>query len=216
MVTNGEIIRFLKSKNVSGSFIDGLKIRYRPLVCPFQELFAQVKPGDRIADIGCGSGQLSLLLKKFTGVSEIFGIEISERLVNNANALLDSEPETIPYRFEVYNGRDFPSKIASCNLVFLVDVLHHVPPEMQDDFIINLCKAMSPGSKLVLKDIDGSSPLVFFNKLHDIVFSGELGHELKRNAAIELARRAGFKLLSNFTKRTLFYPHYFLVLEKSA
>lgn len=214
MVTNAEIIDFLKSKSVTGGFIDGLKIRYRPLVCPFQELFAQVSPGDRVADIGCGSGQLSLLLKKFTKAGEIYGIEISDRLVNNAKALFETEPHTIAYQFEVYNGKDFPAKIGSYNLVFLVDVLHHVPPLQQENFIRSLFKVMAPGSRLVLKDIDRASPLVFFNKIHDLVFSQEIGKEHSLAEASKVCEEAGFRILSNFTKRTLVYPHYFLILEK--
>lgn len=214
MVSNSEIVRFLKSKSHKGGFIDGLKIRYRPFVCPFQDLFGLVKPGDRVGDIGCGSGQFALLLNKFTSPEQIFGIEISQRLIDNANSLFGSEEKKVPYRFEVYDGKTFPSQLKDCNLIFMIDVLHHIPAEVQQTFLDNLYKALSPGTRFILKDINKASPLVVFNKIHDMVFSGEIGNERSMREAIGMAQKPGFKLLSNFTKRTLVYPHYFLVLEK--
>ena len=35
-----------------------------------------------------------------------------------------------------------------------------------------------------IKDINKSSPLVYFNKLHDIIFAGEIGNEMKYNETI--------------------------------
>ncbi len=215
MITNAEIVRFLKSKSHTGGFVDGLKIRYRPLVCPFPELFAFVKPGDKVGDVGCGSGQFALLLNKFTPVAEIFGIEISQRLVDNANTLFSSEEKKVPCRFEVYDGKTFPAKLRDCNLIFMIDVLHHIPAELQQTFLNNLFNALAPGTRFILKDINKASPLVVFNKIHDMVFSGEIGKERSMKVATQMAQEAGFKLLSKFTKRTLVYPHYFLVLEKT-
>lgn len=215
MVTNAEIIRFLKSKSIAGSFVDGLKIRYRPLVCPFQALFAFVQPGDKVVDIGCGSGQFCLLLNKFTPVGSLYGIEITERLISNAKTLFASEAGAKPHAFEVYNGTDFPARVGEGNLVYLIDVLHHVPKPLQEKFIYNLYAAMAPGAKLILKDINRASPLVIFNKIHDLVFSGEIGNEKSISETAEICKKAGFGILSTFTKRTAVYPHYFLVLEKA-
>ena len=214
MVSNSEIIAYLKTFNPAGTFIDKLKIRYRPLVCPFQELFAQVNDGDRVADVGCGSGQFALMLNRFAKPKSLFGIEISERLVANANQLFSDLNPPVEHKFSLYDGIQFPSEISLCNLVFLIDVLHHVPAESQQIFLNNLFKVMSPGSRLILKDIDGGSPLVVFNKIHDLVFAGEIGKERSLKSASGMAAKAGFGILGNFTKRTAVYPHYFLILEK--
>src|ERR1041384_4644259 len=101
MVSNKEIISFLKSKSTNSGFVDTLKIRYRPLVCPFDELFNFVRPGMRVCDVGCGSGQFLLLLNRFTHASSFYGIEIHERLIRNARALFASEKNAKPAEFEV-------------------------------------------------------------------------------------------------------------------
>lgn len=214
MVANSEIIAFLKSKSAGAGFIDTLKIRYRPLICPFGELFRFVQEGDTVCDIGCGSGQFSLLLAHFTPVKKILGLEISERLVKNARSLFDAEKNPVENTFEVYDGKTFPDALKQYDLLFLIDVLHHVPGEDQQAFLAAICEKMRPGAKLIFKDIDGGSPLVVFNKMHDLVFSREIGKERSVKRAGVMAEKAGFKIISTFKRITAVYPHYFLVLEK--
>jgi 2-polyprenyl-3-methyl-5-hydroxy-6-metoxy-1,4-benzoquinol methylase len=148
------------SKSANRSLVDTLKIRYRPLICPFQDLFPYVRPGDRVCDLGCGSGLFPLLLRRFTRAKKILGIEISQRLVVNARELCRTQRSTIPVDFRLYNGIDFPEAIGQCNVVFLVDVLHHIPEARQQLFLQRLHDSMTPGSRLVVKDIDRDSPFV--------------------------------------------------------
>lgn len=215
MVTNKQVLDFLRDKSPDAGFIDRLKIRYRPLVCPFPELLEQVKPGAQIGDVGCGSGQFALMIAAFRQPSGIYGIEISDRLVQNAQKLFTESSVKVPFRFEKFDGNSFPAALNSCDQLFMVDVLHHVPEDKHEAFLSGLYKTMKPGAQLILKDINGGSPLVVFNKIHDLVFSREIGCEISLAAAEALAQKSGFRIMSKFTKRTLVYPHYFLILEKT-
>jgi SAM-dependent methyltransferase len=71
-------------------------------------LFAFVRPDNKVFDIGCGSGQFCLLLNHFKRVSELMGIEISDRLVYNARQLFGSETGAKKHTFEVYDGKNIP------------------------------------------------------------------------------------------------------------
>ncbi len=212
-LTNPAIIKFLKSKFKSAGFIDSLKIRYRSLICPFISLIELVEPGDSVGDVGCGSGQFMLLVSEFATPSYVYGIEISDRLVKNANELFATLPRGY-YDFEEYDGVKFPAKIAEMDLIFLVDVLHHVPAANQQDFIKTLVATMKPGARLVLKDINASSPLVYCNKLHDLVFAGEIGNELKMKDARALLEANGLIITQQEKRRMYVYPHYTLVAQK--
>lgn len=212
-LNNAAIIRFLKSKFKSAGFIDGLKIRYRSLICPFISLIEMVQPGDNVGDVGCGSGQFMLLVSEFATPSYVYGIEISDRLVKNANELFSTLPRGY-YDFEEYDGVKFPAKIAEMDIVFLVDVLHHVPAASQKDFIKTLAATMKPGAKLVLKDINAASPLVYCNKMHDLIFAGEIGNELKMKDARALLEANGLTITHQEKRRMYVYPHYTLVAQK--
>ncbi|MFT3980396.1 MAG: class I SAM-dependent methyltransferase [Ferruginibacter sp.] len=212
-LTNAAIIRFLKSKFRSAGFIDGLKIRYRSLICPFISLIEMVKPGEKVGDVGCGSGQFMLLVSEFAQPQSVYGIEISDRLVNNARSLFSTLPDGF-YDFEEYDGQTFPAKLADMDIIFLVDVLHHVPFAHQKDFIRNLVATMKPGARLVLKDINAESMLVYCNKMHDMIFAGEIGNEIKMKAAIDLLESSGLTVIKQEKRRMYVYPHYTLVGKK--
>jgi cyclopropane fatty-acyl-phospholipid synthase-like methyltransferase len=208
-----DLVTFLKQQNVNASFTDKLKITYRPYICPFDELLALVKPVDIVADIGCGSGQLALLMAEFAKPSKIVGVEISQTLIDNARTLL-SRYTSIPHQFEVYDGGTFPTILQNATKYFMVDVLHHIPRHLQVSFLKNVYSLMPTGSQLIIKDINGSSPFVLFNKLHDLIFAREIGNELALFKTVAILQETGFTIERTNTKLLYVYPHYTVVATK--
>ena len=213
-LSNKDLLRYLKSLDFQAGFLDRLKVYYRPMVCPFVELINLVKEGEKVGDIGCGSGQFGLLLAEFAKPSLVFGIEISERLVNNARQLFEKYAKTA-YEFEVFDGVIFPDRIRDLDVIFLNDVLHHVPAKAQERFVADLIAKMKPGARLILKDINGASPLVYCNKMHDLTFAGEIGHELPWKKAKSWLEQNKLEILEFTKKRMYVYPHYTIVAKKS-
>lgn len=213
--TTAQLVAYLRDSRAGGmGLLDRLKISYRPYICPFGELLSLVRPQDRVFDIGCGSGQFCLLAARFRQPASIVGVEISERLVENANTLFARASIAVPHLFTTYDGKVFPESLSEADTVFLIDVLHHVPPHAQTAFLHAVHDSMKPGARLVVKDIDAASRLVTFNRLHDRVFSGEVGHELRAVDLLDIARGAGFDV-QRISHQTLWvYPHYLCVLEK--
>src|SRR5882762_7567892 len=165
-LTNKELLRFLKHKNIHAKFIDRLKLHYRPLICPYISLISKVRalPGAKVGDIGCGSGQFFSLLSEFASPSFLYGIEINGKLIANASELLNGfDPDKL--LLDVYDGLHFPARMGDMDIIFLIDVLHHVPPANQAAFLRGLAATMKSGAQLVIKDIDAANPLVICNKL---------------------------------------------------
>ncbi len=210
---NAEILAYLKEQYPGTGFMDGLKIRYRPLICPFSNLISLAKPGDKIGDVGCGSGQFLLLMSHFSNPSQVYGIEISEKLIDNANALFARQPFG-SFAFDTFDGIHFPPGLGEMDIIYLIDVLHHVPKANQQKFLQNLVSVMKSGSRLILKDINGASALVFCNKMHDIIFAGEIGNEISFSKAKQWITQAGLKIIEERKKRMYVYPHYTIIAEK--
>lgn len=213
VISNDAIIKFLKENYESTGFIDGLKIKYRSLICPFISLLEMIKPEDKVADIGCGSGQFLLLAKHFANPAYVNGIEISDRLISNAKNLFKKYEEGT-YHFETFDGKHFPEALKEMDIFFLIDVLHHVPKEQQTNFINNLIKVMKPGARLVLKDINAASPLVYCNKMHDIIFAGEIGNEISFAKAKEIISSNQLSILEEYKQTMYVYPHYCILAKK--
>lgn len=213
-MTNKEIIKFLDSTVVNAGFIDKLKIKYRPFICPFDTLLAYAKDSDSVFDVGCGSGQFCALLGYFTNVKQIKGIEITPRLVDNANQLAAQQKGKAAMTFEVFDGITIPDDILQYDLVYMIDVFHHIPKQSQQAFMKQLFSKMKSGAKLMFKDINASSPLVITNKMHDLVFAKEIGNEISFNAAQQLLKEIGFTVKEAYTRTVFVYPHYFILTQK--
>jgi SAM-dependent methyltransferase len=211
--TTRDLLEFLKTKHLHGKFLDRLKMRYRPLICPYVPLLQRVSPDDRVGDIGCGSGQFLLLLSEFVKPSFSYGIEISQHLIDNGNELLSGLGKDRLF-LETFDGSHFPPLIGTMDIIFLIDVIHHVPPSVQKTFLTNLAASMKKGARLVIKDINAGSPLVVFNKLHDLVVSKEIGHELKPQMVIEILKEAGLEITDVEKCTTYVYPHFTVAAKK--
>jgi 2-polyprenyl-3-methyl-5-hydroxy-6-metoxy-1,4-benzoquinol methylase len=214
IIAKNKLVSFLRSRNAHAGLSDKLKIIYRPFICPYGELLAMIEPHSKVFDIGCGSGQFCLLAAEFSEAHSIAGVEISKKLVDNAKALLSGYRNISNTDIQIYNGLDIPESLKNYDLVFLIDVFHHIPSHHQKLFLTNLYHAMKPGARLVIKDIDAKSFLLIFNKIHDLIISGEAGNEISADQLENILKKEGFKILNKKFKRELWYPHFFITVQK--
>jgi len=212
-LTAKELSGYLGSVYSKASWLDKIKIVYRPYICPFGSLIQECSNSGAIADIGCGSGQFLLLLTKYTGAGKVGGVEISPVLVDNAKELLGNQQNAV-FTIEMYDGVNIPNFISAFDTITLIDVFHHIKKEKQEKFIAEVYGKMKKGSKLVFKDINAAHPFVIMNKLHDIAFGGGAGDEISVKAAEKLLTAAGFKVTAVAKKVMLWYPHYTIVCCK--
>lgn len=215
MLKNKELIGFLKTRIIRVGFKDRLKIIYRPLICPFSQLLSLFNTKDSVLDIGCGSGQFALLLANYIKPKKIKGIEINQKLIENASKLLESYSKEMQIEFSVYNGFELPEDMKSYNKIILIDVLHHIPINHQNLFLKQIYNKMELESILIIKDIEASSPLVVTNKLHDLIFSGEVSKEISNIKLNRWLLEIGFKVENVLHKTMFLYPHYIVIAKKT-
>lgn len=213
-LTNNDIVTFLSSTTANATFLQKLKIKYRPFVCPFDELIDYANPRDSVYDIGCGSGQFAALIANFTDVNTIKGIEIDKHLVRNATQINKRFSKDKAISFSHFSGSNIPKDIEKYDLIYMIDVYHHIPRDIREDFMRQIYEKMKPGARLMFKDINAGSPFIPFNKVHDLVFAQEMPHEISFYNAIQLLTSLGFKIVEARTKQVFVYPHYFILAQK--
>ena len=161
------------------SLLDKLKIKFRHIISPHNELVDLAENFQSVCDIGCGLG---VFLSALSGKGKILhGVEISQSLVEKANKHMQMN-KILDVTVSHFNGSPLtiPS-LKESDVCFLNDVLHHVPEQLQKIFLNEIYNQMKSGSKFILKDIDAASKLVYFNKIHDLVLSQEYPHEMPLN-----------------------------------
>lgn len=205
------LLRLDMPKNAS--FVDKIKIAYRPYICPFSDLLEIIPEHSSVFDIGCGNGIFLSLTAGFRKPISLGGMEITQKLIDNARNILKNVQ--VPIFLNVFNGMDILQEIKNYQYIFLIDVIHHVSKNNQIKFLRNIRDEIAQGSILVIKDIDADHTILSkFNKLHDLVFSGKIGQELGLSTVKKILSDLGFKVMSVSYKRVLIYPHYTIVCQK--
>lgn len=213
MINNKQLKTFLlnsEAKDLKG--LAKIKTVYRPYICPFDDILNYLPNNLSLFDIGCGSGSFLSIVDEFKKPVRLAGVEISNDLVENARSLFKNKHT--PADIYKYDGNNIPDQLIEYDFVSMIDVFHHIPKEFQVSFMKQLFQKMKPNATLIFKDIDQSSAFVYFNKLHDLLLSSEIGNEVSLVNAKELLIKSRFTIESFQSRQMLVYPHYTIIAKK--
>ena len=146
---------------------------------------ANVKTGNIVLDIGCGTGFLSLGVAKAVGKNgKVIDIDISEEMMKKAKKNL-SEAGFSNVEFRVGDAENIPLENDSVDSVVGNMVLHHCPnPEFA---IKEMVRVLKPNGRLVLADMEEHEEKWLKDEMADLW----LGFDLRR--VKEMFLTAGLK-----------------------
>ncbi|MGA2883067.1 MAG: class I SAM-dependent methyltransferase [Bryobacteraceae bacterium] len=154
-LTARHLSRIARTMYTSGPFLLRKLQHWRPYICPFERLVGHVRDGSRVLDIGCGSG---LLLSLAAGTGAQFhgvGFDVSRQGIDLATRMTGRAAQLAPkakLSFQRLNVEEAWPK-GEFDIVFVVDVLHHIPPKIHRPFLGQVMSKVKPGGTLVYKDM---------------------------------------------------------------
>ncbi len=164
-----------------GPLLFRLLQRYRPFICPFEELLPHCPAGSRVLDVGCGGGLWLHLLNATDRLGEGLGfdssaaaIELAQRatIAPAASAAPSDAIRTEPRLRFIHLDVRAPWPDGTFDVVSIIDVLHHVPPAAQRSVITLACARVRPGGVLLYKDMCRRPRWrALMNRLHDLVLA---------------------------------------------
>lgn len=209
-----ELARKLAEAAAGMPLLLALKTRYRPYICPLEWVLSEIPERARLYDIGCGTGALLYLAQACRQVTIAHGYDVDALTVAQARHF-QRDKEATDFEAVCLPIGQTPPDVSAYDTVTMIDVLHHIAPDRQQDFLNRLADGMSSGGRLVFKDIDASR---FFgrlmNQLHDLVLAREWVHPRSRLETVEMLEKAGLRILSHETRWSLWYPHFLVVALK--
>ncbi|WP_280253477.1 class I SAM-dependent methyltransferase [Nocardia abscessus] len=104
------------------------------------------RPGDRVLDIGCGTGYLTRRLAAVTGSGTVVGVDASTAILDRARAIT-TEPNCT-YRVGV--AESLPGEDGSFDVVTNCLMLHHLPEDVRATALAQMWRVLRPGGRLLI------------------------------------------------------------------
>jgi ubiquinone/menaquinone biosynthesis C-methylase UbiE len=149
---------------------------------------AAIRSGNRVLEVGCGTGSLLLAIKHAHPDVEVVGLDPDPKALTRAKGKADAEGVTIELDRGFSDALPYPP--ASFDRVLSSLMFHHLPAEEKESMLTEVRRVLKAGGTFHMLDLAGpDAPGGFLSR----VFHS--GHALKDNSAdriVTLMSRAGF------------------------
>ena len=149
---------------------------------------AGVAPGDKVVDVGCGTGSLAIAAKGKAGpTGEVHGIDAAPEMIEVArrkaakHALSGAEGAGVDVRFQVGLIEDLPLPDGQLDLALSSFMLHHLPDDLKRKGFAEIHRVLKPGGRFLAVDFGSRT-----NSVIGHVMTALIGHGAKHSNATEL------------------------------
>jgi ubiquinone/menaquinone biosynthesis C-methylase UbiE len=114
---------------------------------------ALVQPGQRVLDIGCGTGTLVVLLKRLHPDVEVIGLDPDPKVLVRAKR--KAQRASVSVQFDQGFSDALPYTDASLDRVFSSFMFHHLTRDEKEGMLREVRRVLRPGGILSLLDFGG-------------------------------------------------------------
>jgi ubiquinone/menaquinone biosynthesis C-methylase UbiE len=112
---------------------------------------ARLDAGDRVLDVGCGTGTLAIAARKRVGsAGAVFGIDASPAMVARATSKSARAGSDVTFSTAFVEALPFPD--ARFDVVFSTLMLHHLPRPVRRQCAAEIRRVLKPRGRLLVVD----------------------------------------------------------------
>ena len=151
---------------------------------------AKIKTGDKVLDVGCGSGNLTLTAQKYVGASgSVYGIDAAPEMIDVARK--KAKRTGTKAVFEVGLIEKLPYQDATFDVVISRLVVHHLPDDLKRRAFAEILRVLKLGGLVFLADFKPPT-----NPILAHIATALVGHGMMMGSNIQvipsMLKEAGF------------------------
>lgn len=163
---------------------------------------AKIKPGDKVLDVGCGTGDLTLTAKNYVGASgSAHGIDASPEGIDLARKKAKRISLEVDFNVGLIEKLSYPD--LTFDIVISRLVIHHLPDDLKRRGFAEIFRVLVPGGRLFLADFKPPT-----NPILAHVASALVGHKMMMQSNVggipPLLTEAGFVDVASGPTRSTF------------
>ena len=140
---------------------------------------AKIKPGDKVLDVGCGTGDLTLTAKNYVGVSgSAHGIDASLEGIDLARKKAKRSDSEAVFEVGLIENIAYPD--ATFDIVISRLVIHHLPDDLKRWGIAEIFRVLKPGGLVFLADFKPPT-----NPILAHIVTALVGHRMMMQSKLE-------------------------------
>ncbi len=160
---------------------------------------AALRPGDRILDVGCGTGTLATLIKQLYPRAEVVGLDPDPKAL--ARARRKAARAAVAIRFDQEFGDQLPYPAASFDHVFSSFMFHHLPAGEKGTTLATIRRVLKPGGQFHLMDFEGSHGV--HGLLATLLHAKQHMEDNAEDSVLALMRESGFANPKKVARRSM-------------
>lgn len=150
---------------------------------------ARIQPGEKVLDVGCGTGTLAILAKNQSPASvELYGQDASPQMIARAQQKAAQSGVTVDFRPALVEAIDAPD--SSFDLVLSSLMVHHLPGDLKAKAFVEIYRVLKPGGRILVVDFE--PPTRGFNKFFFSLFVSPM-MQIDNRKMLPLLEKAGFE-----------------------
>ena len=155
---------------------------------------AQIQLGDNVLDVGCGTGNLTILAKEAAGpTGAVYGIDAAPEMIEVAGSKARKAGVDVDFSFGVVEKLDFPNE--RFDLVLSSLMVHHLPGDgLKSKAFTEMYRVLKPGARLLIVDFEPPKNR-FVRWLLKPFLKGMLAYDVRSN--IPLLEEVGFSRIKS-------------------
>jgi ubiquinone/menaquinone biosynthesis C-methylase UbiE len=116
--------------------------------------FAQIAAGERILDVGCGTGDLTLRAAERAGsTGQVCGIDPGPEMIETARRKAVRSHVNVDFRVGVIEHLPYPDD--SFDVVLSSLMMHHLPADLKPIGLAEIRRVLKPTGRLIIVDMKG-------------------------------------------------------------